>query len=1266
MGDIRDAANQVYSATPGDEPDKADIRTLFGTVEDQITAAIANADAVVKETWTELDAVTGQVAGKSGRVYDDAGTHTDPISGDTVDNEGIYVYVVGTGGDPTGWRWYAPLDPAGLSARVTEIETVAGPAVVGFGQRIIVDRAGELGLAQTVYLPRRFYIKQGSTARIFSGATAPGTNSSRLNGFHEVTYASTTSAYLIYFDAATGTAHASRFKSVAYSGTAPDLDSDCFPIMVIDNGVVVAAWFTFEYASEASATPYLYRPLVLDGSLMLAPAGLFQTETSATTMTAPSTGMFRQEVTWPPSPGTSAYTLYWDYKAYAAGSDPWLVATYPKRPDSPYQIPVARYYNGRTTAVRTTPIIGDVPSGRIPNLMAVGQNDVEDADLVYGSSDPCDIDNADLVALGFTRGYNNSGATLVYYGTKLFDYTPGRWAFVRVYIQTGVDNAFGTPSAYFVTPTQTGNDYFALSLEKKLSNRAAIYSGWAQMDDDAVYTGIWVGSYGFLTTDDVRICGVQIGYGAEHMAWVSRSDFPSAESSAHAKLKAAYAAAEAQGITDGPEILYPADMWMIEGRPQQIFVPNLFEDRTEGGSAKVTFVTTPRNSGEQYQAQQASTGSITIDPDRVGRTGQIVVRKTLADLDDRFLNSVTINVAPRWTIRGATPKLLFVGDSLTYQTGVPVMVKRKLTALNITPTFVGTLTTVEDGVNASTVAEGRPGVEAGQLINATVPNATVTCAPLAAGSETAYTTTYTETQRREANPFVRLTTGGDDPTFVYNGWIVDIANYISRFSLSTPDYLIFSPGTNDVGHATDDTELEDALDRFEAAITIFTTQMIAANSSAKVAIVCHPLPRSVAGDARWEDKQVALIKRAVDTVATLVAAGKAVKLLPGWAHASLDAGWSTTAGTTAYGQNSATLDDTLHYEGVASDQIAEMISAWIACQEAGTTNSASVLGPSVEPLNPNADFQVMSGNVGAGLAGTAARMYPFDNMGVRRTSSTTGYTVYEATNEYGGRAMKVQRDSGNSSTNALNVVSFINANDVKRLRGKKLSVFAKVKAGANFSPTSGAVTIYLHAVDTLSAIGTDGSMTGTTFLMSTLAVQAGTAWKEVWAAGSTDVPSTSNVIYIRVVWTPTGTAGADDSLTFETLAVQESPTPCAHRSRLYALERRLLADMNSQRLTAVTNDTTFTVPAGYMIESIAIRNTTANAVTGGIKIGTTSGGTDVVAAQAVGASALVVIADAAILLRYFSATADTTLYLQDVTAWNSASLEVWVSLRPAV
>ncbi len=99
------------------------------------------------------------------------------------------------------------------------------------------------------------------------------------------------------------------------------------------------------------------------------------------------------------------------------------------------------------------------------------------------------------------------------------------------------------------------------------------------------------------------------------------------------------------------------------------------------------------------------------------------------------------------------------------------------------------------------------------------------------------------------------------------------------------------------------------------------------------------------------------------------------------------------------------------------------------------------------------------------------------------------------------------------------------------------------------------------------------------------------------------------------------------------------------------------------KLSAATSNGTLTIPAGYALESIIVENTTANAITGGIKIGTSSGGTQVVTAQAVAGSALLKVAAADISLGVFSTSADQILYIQAVTSWNSASINVWMTIR---
>ncbi len=102
---------------------------------------------------------------------------------------------------------------------------------------------------------------------------------------------------------------------------------------------------------------------------------------------------------------------------------------------------------------------------------------------------------------------------------------------------------------------------------------------------------------------------------------------------------------------------------------------------------------------------------------------------------------------------------------------------------------------------------------------------------------------------------------------------------------------------------------------------------------------------------------------------------------------------------------------------------------------------------------------------------------------------------------------------------------------------------------------------------------------------------------------------------------------------------------------------------NSQTLAllGIAANTTIVIPGGWSIDSIHVENTTGNAVTGGVKIGTAAGGVDVVAALAVGANALTFVLDAALLKRFFGA-ADQTLHVQAVIAWNSAVINMRVPI----
>ncbi len=84
---------------------------------------------------------------------------------------------------------------------------------------------------------------------------------------------------------------------------------------------------------------------------------------------------------------------------------------------------------------------------------------------------------------------------------------------------------------------------------------------------------------------------------------------------------------------------------------------------------------------------------------------------------------------------------------------------------------------------------------------------------------------------------------------------------------------------------------------------------------------------------------------------------------------------------------------------------------------------------------------------------------------------------------------------------------------------------------------------------------------------------------------------------------------------------------------------------------------TVSIPAGAIVTRVSIRNKTTNVVTGGIKVGTTLGGVDVLAAGAIGASALVSYIALAVPA---DPAAAKTIYIDAVTGWNSAIVDIVV------
>lgn len=121
LGDkaFRDYVTDGVPASGANPPKKSEIRGVFHEIDDtaadldqkidnevatlnnRINNISVSGDTVTMATWAQLSAVAGTRAGQRGYVETDAGTHTDPVVGGTVQNTGVYMWSA----SPAGWRW---------------------------------------------------------------------------------------------------------------------------------------------------------------------------------------------------------------------------------------------------------------------------------------------------------------------------------------------------------------------------------------------------------------------------------------------------------------------------------------------------------------------------------------------------------------------------------------------------------------------------------------------------------------------------------------------------------------------------------------------------------------------------------------------------------------------------------------------------------------------------------------------------------------------------------------------------------------------------------------------------------------------------------------------------------------------------------------------------------------------------------------------------------------------------------------------------------
>lgn len=123
---------------------------------------------------------------------------------------------------------------------------------------------------------------------------------------------------------------------------------------------------------------------------------------------------------------------------------------------------------------------------------------------------------------------------------------------------------------------------------------------------------------------------------------------------------------------------------------------------------------------------------------------------------------------------------------------------------------------------------------------------------------------------------------------------------------------------------------------------------------------------------------------------------------------------------------------------------------------------------------------------------------------------------------------RVQRNSGQTGTGAIVFGQPLTTDTLTALRGKKVTISAQVRSGANWSPASGNLTMAFYVGTGAEAKRGAGFTSETTVATVTTALGTSSAVTPISAASAAVVPTSATQAELQFTWTPVGTAGAND------------------------------------------------------------------------------------------------------------------------------------------
>lgn len=281
-----------------------------------------------------------------------------------------------------------------------------------------------------------------------------------------------------------------------------------------------------------------------------------------------------------------------------------------------------------------------------------------------------------------------------------------------------------------------------------------------------------------------------------------------------------------------------------------------------------------------------STRELVVQAARFGPTARLKLRERDNALTHHVME-LSMTELPPGPFPATAPNVLVIGDSICNRQGAYYL-NAALLAAGYSANFMGTFQGSQDPDNPNNMegvlGECREGFSTGNYTYADMAEFNI---PLPAGQEAAYLS-MSKVQRRNSNPFIRPAVESDDPAIIRNGYVLDFAFYQQRFSLPSPDVIVYALGMNEFIRVTNANELNAYVLDNE---NLMFKRIRAAWPNVKILRCLPGLPFQRTRNPQWGDRYVPMIRAVMTNLQTM---GNARNILvPSWTFANPETGYAT-------------------------------------------------------------------------------------------------------------------------------------------------------------------------------------------------------------------------------------------------------------------------------------------------------------------------------------------------------------------------------------